>query len=358
MHTDTVGAAAVDRDGTPTAPSTGMAGGAAGGVSLISQVGATALTALLVITVAFLLPRLLPGDPISALADPASGVFVTDPELRAVVMASYGLDQPLARQYLDHLGGLARGDLGWSIARNRPVAELVTGHLPWTLLLAGSAVLLGSLLAYVAGIMMAWRRGGRADRLAVGATTVLRAVPEYVLAAVLLLLFAVLLPMFPIGGARTPFSEQGLSWAGLLDVGRHLVLPLTALTLSVAARQFLLLRNTVVGVLGADHLVLARAKGLPDRLLAFRHAGRPALLPFLTLAGIQVAFSIGGAVFVESVFAYPGMGRLILSAVEARDYPVLEAAFVVLSLVVLAVNLLIDVVARRLDPRTTTTASR
>ena len=129
------------------------------------------------------------------------------------------------------------------------------------------------------------------------------------------------------------------------------MLPASALTLSLLGTKFLFVRNTMMSALGADYMVLARAKGLPDRLLKYRHAGRNALLPFLTVVGIQVGYAVGGAVFVESVFAYPGMGTLILDSVEARDYPVLEATFLVLALVVLAVNLILELVYTRIDPR-------
>jgi peptide/nickel transport system permease protein len=230
------------------------------------------------------------------------------------------------------------------------VASLLRAHLPWTLLLMGVAIVLASLLSFVAGVAATWRRGRISDRSLMTGMTVAQAVPEYALAAVLLIAFAVVLPIFPLAGARTSFAEHG-TVAGVLDVAHHLVLPASALTLSLLGTKFLLVRNTMISALGADYMVLARAKGLPDRLLKYRHAGRNALLPFLTVVGIQAGYAVGGAVFVESVFAYPGMGSLILGAVEARDYPVLEATFLVLALVVLAVNLLLELVYARIDPR-------
>ncbi|HET9772618.1 MAG TPA: ABC transporter permease, partial [Acidimicrobiia bacterium] len=193
--------------------------------------------------------------------------------------------------------------------------------------------------------------GRFSDRSLMTGMTVAQAVPEYAMAAVLLITFAVVLPTgLPLAGARTPFADHG-TIGGVLDVARHLVLPASALTLSLLGTKFLLVRNTMISTLGADYMVLARAKGLPDRLLKYRHAGRNALLPFLTVVGIQAGYAVGGAVFVESVFAYPGMGTLILRAVEARDYPVLEATFLVLALVVLAVNLGLELVYARVDPR-------
>jgi peptide/nickel transport system permease protein len=316
----------------------------------LRSVGLYALTMVAVVVVVFALPRAMPGDPLAALDDPENSVYVTDPVVRERVRAYYGLDKPLPEQFQQYVGRLGRGDLGFSIARKRPVASLLRAHLPWTLLLMGVSIVLASLLSFVAGVAATWRRGRISDRSLMTGMTVAQAVPEYALAAILLITFAVALPTgLPLAGAGTPFAEYG-AIGEVLDVAKHLVLPAGALTLSLLGTKFLLVRNTMISALGADYMVLARAKGLPDRLLKYRHAGRNALLPFLTVVGIQAGYAVGGAVFVESVFAYPGMGTLILSAVEARDYPVLEATFLVLALVVLAVNLLLELVYARVDP--------
>ncbi|HVW35144.1 MAG TPA: ABC transporter permease, partial [Acidimicrobiia bacterium] len=307
----------------------------------LRSVGLYGLTLVAVVVVVFTLPRAMPGDPLSALNDPDNAVYINDAAVRARVEAYYGLDQPLPRQFEHYVGRLAHGDLGFSIERKRPVSTLLRQHLPWTLLLMGVSIGLASLLSFLAGVAATWRRGRWRDRSLLGGMTVAQAIPEYALAAVLLIVFAVVFPIFPLAGARTPFAHYG-AIAGTADVARHLVLPAGALTLSLLGTKFLFVRNTMISALGADYMVLAQAKGLPDRLLKYRHAGRNALLPFLTVIGIQAGYAVGGAVFVESVFAYPGMGSLILEAVEARDYPVLEATFLVLAVVVLAVNLALE----------------
>jgi len=316
----------------------------------LRSVALYALTMVAVVVVVFTLPRAMPGDPLASLNDPDSGLYVNDQAVRDRVEAYYGLDKPLPQQFEHYVGRLARGDLGFSIARKRPVVSLLRAHLPWTLLLMGVSIVLASLLSFVAGVAATWRRGRLSDRSLLTGMTVAQAIPEYALAAILLIAFAVVLPIFPLAGARTAFAEHGRI-AGVLDVAVHLVLPAGALTLSLLGTKFLLVRNTMISALGADYMVLARAKGLPDRLLKYRHAGRNALLPFLTVVGIQAGYAVGGAVFVESVFAYPGMGTLILQAVEARDYPVLEATFLVFAVVVLAVNLALELVYARIDPR-------
>lgn len=303
-----------------------------------------------VILVVFALPRAMPGDPLRALEDPDNSLYLSDPLVQEQLRAYYGLDKPLGDQFRSYVSGLATGDLGFSIARKAPVSGLIRAHLPWTLLLMGVSLAIASVLSFMAGVAATWRRGQSGDRALMVGMTVARAVPEYALAAVLLITFAVVLPLFPLAGARTPFNEYGRI-EGLLDIGRHLVLPASALTLSLLGTKFLLVRNTMISTLGQDYMMLARAKGLPDRMLKYRHAGRNALLPFLTVVGIQAGFAVGGSVFVETVFAYPGMGTLILRAIEARDYPVLEATFLVLAFVVLAVNLLLELVYARVDPR-------
>lgn len=308
------------------------------------------LTMVVVVMVVFALPRAMPGDPLTALEDPDNSLYLSDPAVRAEILRYYGLDKPLVEQFGSYLSGLARGDLGFSIARRAPVSGLIRSHLPWTLLLMGTSLAIASVLSFLAGVAASWRRGRIADRSLMVVMTAARAIPEYALAAVVLITFAVVWPLFPLAGARTPFNDYGRV-ASIVDIGRHLVLPATALTLSLLGSKFLLVRNTMISTLGQDYMVLAQAKGLPTRLMKYRHAGRNALLPFLTVLGIQTGFAVGGSVFVETVFAYPGMGTLILRAVEARDYPILEATFLVLALVVLLVNLVLELVYARIDPR-------
>ena len=319
--------------------------------SWLGTVALYGVTLWAVVTLVFLLPRLLPGDPLQGLDDPGSGTFVYDAQTRARVGAYYGLDRPLVVQYGSYLSGLVRGDLGWSIAQNSPVSTLIARRLPWTLLLMGSALALSSVISFLAGVAAAWRRGGVVDRALIVTLSTARAIPEYAMASVMLVCFAVLLPWFPQSGAQTAFARYPSTYAAVSDVVRHLALPLAALTVGLAGNKFLIVRNTVVSTLGEDYMLLARAKGLPPRLLKYRHSGRNALLPFLTALGVQAGFAVGGSLFVETVFAYPGMGTLVSGAVTARDYPVLQGSFVVLALVVLVANLLVELAYSSVDPR-------
>src|SRR4051812_22585781 len=200
--------------------------------AVLRTVGLYALTMAAVVVLVFALPRAMPGDPLSALNDPDNSLFVSDPVARHNVQAYYGLDKPLPQQFEHYVGRLARGDLGFSIARKRPVTSLLRTHLPWTLLLMGVSIGLASVLSFVAGVAATWRRGRFSDRSLMTGMTVVQAIPEYALAAVLLIAFAVVLPIFPLAGARTPFADHG-TVAGVLDVAQHLVLPASALTLSL-----------------------------------------------------------------------------------------------------------------------------
>lgn len=310
-----------------------------------------AFTLWAVVTVVFLLPRLIPGDPLQSLDDPASGNFLSDPQVRERVSAYYGLDRPLFGQYLSYVSGLLQGDLGWSIAQNVPVRGLIAGRLPWTLLLMGCALALSSSISFIAGLNAAWHRGKLADRGLIAVLSAGRTVPEYAIAGLLLTCFAVALPVFPLSGAQTSFVSYDTPFAAVGDVLSHLALPLAALTVGLAGRKFLIVRNATIATLGEDYMLLGRAKGVSRRRLKYRYSGRNTLLPFLTALGAQVGFAVGGSLFVETVFAYPGMGTLTNDAVTARDYPVLQGSFLVLAVVVLAANLVVELLYRRVDPR-------
>lgn len=310
-----------------------------------------AVTLWAVITLVFLLPRMLPGDPLRQLDDPDSGSYVYDPAVRARIAAYYGLDKPLVDQYGSYLSDLTRFEFGWSISQNAPVATLLRARLPWTLLLSGGALALSSLIGFFAGVAAAWRRGRLADRTLIVLLSASRAVPEYAMATALLILFAVTFQVFPQAGAQRPFATYASPFEAVGDVLFHLALPLTALTLGLAANKFLIVRNTMIATLGEDYMVLARAKGLPRRLLKYRHAGRNALLPFVTALGVQAGFAVSGSLFVEAVFNYPGFGTLVERAVSGRDYPLLQGCFLTLAVIILVANLAVELLYSRLDPR-------
>ncbi len=317
----------------------------------LTQIGLYALTVWGVLTLNFLLPRIMPGDPIAAVQDPSSAHYLADAEARARFAAYYGLDRPLVEQYTRYLTGMVTGNLGWSIQLNTPVAKLIRTHLPWTLLLTVPSLLLASVITILAGAHSAWVRGSATDRALLIAFTALRTLPVFFLGVLALLLFSVRLGWFPLAGSATPFrSGATLGWQAR-DILRHWALPAALLTTELLGARYLLMRNSMVTVLGEDYMLVARAKGLSERTVKYHHGLRNAILPFLTAFSAQIGFAVAGTIFIETLFAYPGMGRLMFDAVGARDYPVLEGVFLIVALAVLSANLLTDLAYGWFDPR-------
>lgn len=311
-----------------------------------------AVTVFLLVSVNFFLPRVLPGDPVSALVDTQAPSHIQDEKLRAELEEYYGLDRPLFEQYGGYLGDLATGNLGSSVRYNAPVADLLRERLPWTLLLILSAISLAVAVGWLTGIHSGWRRGRPVDRGLLTLFLALHSFPIFFVGSIALFVLSVKLGWFPLAGARTPFLEDASLPARAADIAYHLALPAAVLAASFVSSQYLNMRASMVGQLGADHLLLARAKGLPDRRVKYRYAARNALLPVVTLTAIHVSFAVTASIVVETVFAYQGVGRLLFEAVAFRDYPALQGCFLVLSLVVVTTNFLADALYRRLDPRT------
>jgi peptide/nickel transport system permease protein len=302
----------------------------------------------LVIVLNFLIPRSLPGSPV--FGGEGTDAVVLPAASRAALMATYHLDAPLPVQFVGYLAGLARGDLGWSLGSHRPVAHIVAERLPWTLFLVGGSLLVAAGLGGLLGWVSAWRPHRRPVRLASLATVGLGALPEFLVSMVLIVLFASRWRLFPPGGALTPFAEHAGGLSLVLNVLWHATLPGLALVLGLVPPFMLLVRTTVLPVLGEQFLVTARAKGLPPRRIAW-HVARNALPPIVTLLGLRLAAAMAGAAVIERVFAYPGMGWLLYEAVAARDYPVIQGVVLVSSLTVLVVTLLLDLLAGWIDPR-------
>lgn len=309
-------------------------------------------TIFVLVTLTFVLPRAMPGDPLLALIDPGATAYVQSESLREQLAAYYGLDRPVGEQYVSYLTGLAQGDLGTSIRYNRPVAGLVAERLPWTLLLVLTAMAVATVGGLAAGVHSAWRRGRAVDQSLLSVFLCLRNFPSFFLASIALFVFAVQLGWVPLAGARTAFTQVS-SLAGVLDVAHHLVLPASVLAVQFAGGHYLIMRASMVSELGADYLLMGRAKGLRERRLKYRYAARNALLPVVTRLAMQVGFAVTGTIFVETVFAYPGMGRLMFDAVAFRDYPTLQACFLILAVGVVTANFVADALCARLDPRTT-----
>jgi peptide/nickel transport system permease protein len=302
---------------------------------------------VIIVTLNFLLPRLMPGDPLMNLI--GEEAYYGSGQALDVLKADLGLDQPLHIQYGRYLGGLVSGDWGYSYLYLRPVRDSIALHLRWTLALVLPSVVLAALLAALLGGLAAWRRGSALDVTLSGFHLIVYSMPHYWLAMLVLFVFSFRLGWFPLGKAT---SGGATSLPFILDAGWHMLLPLLVITAFKAAYDFLIVRNSVVSILGEDYILMAQAKGLSGTAVLVRHALRNALAPLVTVTAIQFGMVLSGALLVEVVFSWPGMGTLLYDAIGARDYPLLQSAFLVIALCVLAANFIADMLYPQLDPRT------
>jgi len=310
----------------------------------------TAITLFAVVTLMWGLFRLVPGDPTTVFL----GAGELPPDAVDALRRSWGLDAPLWRQYLDYVGNLVTGNLGLSFYYRRPVLDVLLPMLWNTLLLMGIAVVAATVIGITVGSWLGWRRGEAIEQLGTLAVLIPRALPVFWVAILLQMAFAYGLGWFPIGGIHTPafIPETALERLPGYDVAMHMVLPLLAAIITFVTDPLMIMRTSMLEVAGDDFLTFARATGLPESRVR-RLARRNAILPVLTYTAIMASFAFGGQVLLEVVFSWPGMGRLMVSSVTQRDYPVAQAAFFFMAVVVIAMNLALDILYAVLDPRIT-----
>lgn len=304
-----------------------------------------ALTLAVALVLLFLLVHVLPGDPLAREGDRA-----LTPQQTEALRARYGLDRPLAGQLLTFLAGLGRGDLGISIEYGRPVTGLLLERLPATLLLGGTVLLLNFTLGLWLGVRQAVRKDSREDRWLTTASLAGYATPSFWLGLVLAGFVGVRWRLLPPAGMRDPLGAGGLL-ATSVDILRHLILPALTLSIVSIAGTMRFQRSAMLEALRLPYIMTARAKGVGERRVVWRHAWRNALFPVLTLFGLWLPIVVSGSVFVESVFAWPGLGSLAASAVGNRDYPLLMGSAVLVATIVVLGSLLSDVAYAVLDPR-------
>jgi peptide/nickel transport system permease protein len=297
----------------------------------------------------FAMVRAAPGGPLStAYRNPN----VTREQIE-ILKKQLGLDRPLPVQYVSWLGDMLRGDMGESIKFRRPVSDMIAERIPNTLILVGVSFLVTLIIALPVGILSARKPYSIFDYTATTLTFIGQSVPVYWLGLALILVFYVAIvnpatgkPLFPAGGMRTIGGENNL-----LDLAWHLVLPVTALSASWAAWYSRFLRSSLMDVLHEDYVRTARAKGASDRMVYYKHALRNAVLPLVTLIGLDLPSLFAGALFIETIFAWPGMGRLFWDAARGRDYPVLLAVVMIDAVIIIFCNILADLFYGILDPR-------
>jgi peptide/nickel transport system permease protein len=290
----------------------------------------------------------MPGNPLALLAGTEVGLL--KPEERAEVVQAAGLDQPLWKQYTLYLNRLAHFDFGYSYRQKRPIIDVVKERIPWSLLIAGGSLAVSAIFGIILGAIAAWNRGKVLDLSMLWGMIMVNSLPSFWIGLVLLTIFAVQLKILPTSGS----ISHGLSltgWPYVWDMIRHAILPITTLSLLSTPALFMTMRYSMLSVLGEDFIRTARAKGLTERSVLFRHAVRNALCPVATILALRLGYIFGGTTVTETVFSYPGMGRLIFEAVSGRDYPVMQAAFLLFTVAILLSNLLADLVYPLIDPR-------
>lgn len=313
---------------------------------LLRKVGGALISLLMVVVLGFFAFRILPGDPVQKIARERQ----MSPEQMAQLRAEYGLAKPVLVQFWDYLVGIFTGNLGTSYVYKQSVSSLIAEYAWPTLLLTGTAAILAISLGLWMGQLAAWKRGSLFDKLTTSTSLIFWSVPTFWLALLLLMVFSGRLQWLPTGGMVSPGIEPG-GIDYVLDVAKHLILPVITMTAVVYAQYLMVMRASLLGEMSADYLTTARAKGLREDDVRLKHAVPNALLPTVTLVFMHIGGLIAGALTVETVFSWPGLGKLTYEAISGPDLPLLQGTFVVFSAAIIIMNLLADLVYRQLDPR-------
>ncbi len=319
---------------------------------LLRRIGFYLVALWAAVTLNFLIPRLMPGDPVLLLVARLQGRM--DPHAIDALRLQFGLDkqQSLLTQYVNYLNDLVHGNFGISISQYPvPVSEVIGIGLTWTLGLVGVSAIISFVLGTTLGAIAAWKRGSWFDTIFSPLLTFFQAIPYFWLALILVLVLGLELKWFPVGFGYDISLEQGFYPEYLLSVLYHAVLPAFTIVLSSVAGWMLGMRNAMLTTLGEDYVLMAQAKGLPERRVLVTYAARNAILPNITGFAISLGFVIGGALLTEIIFSYPGIGFILLQAVQSSDYPLMQALFLVIALAVLIANFLADILYVVLDPR-------
>lgn len=318
---------------------------------ILRKVAGALLTLFFVLVFNFFLFRILPSDPVKFLTRGAG--LEIDPQEQQELLREFGLDKPVfPGQFLDYIGDTLRLDFGTSLTvqSGRSVLEVFFAFMWPTLLLVGVSTFFSVLIGVWMGIRAGWRRGGAFDRSSMGVSLVFYSMPEFWLGMLLIMLFSVGLGWFPNAG-RATLGADYTGFAAVADVLNHLFLPALTLTLAYLGEYYLVMRSSLLDVLGEEFIQTARAKGVRERMVKNKHAVRNALLPTISLIALSFGFVLGGAITVEVVFSYKGLGGLTYEALQSQDFPLLQAIFLFASAAVIFMNLIADLIYGYFDPR-------
>ncbi|HSI00271.1 MAG TPA: ABC transporter permease [Reyranella sp.] len=307
-----------------------------------------ALALLAVTTLLFFMFRLMPGTPLAAFINENLNA-----DQQQAMLEQFGLDKPLWRQYFIYLANLAQGEMGLSFFQRRSVTTILLEVLPNSVILTLTSLIIAYIFGVLAGAWLAWKRGSWIERIAVPVVLATRAAPEFWIGMVLLALLSFNLGWFPSGGASSPGQAYTSNWQRILslDYLQHLALPVITLALYLQGLPLLLMRSNMLEVMHEEFVTMARMKGLSEWRIVIGHAARNALLPVVTAFALGVGLSMGGNVVIETVFSWPGIGRLLVQAVSVHDYPLAQGAFLMIALVLALMNFVADLLYMVLDPR-------
>jgi peptide/nickel transport system permease protein len=318
---------------------------------LLRQLGLYLLALWAAVTINFILPRLMPGDPVTALFARMRGKM--NPAQIEAIKAAYGFtNAPIIEQYFQYLTHALRGDFGLSISAYPVKVSTVIGTaLMWTILLGVVTLLLGFVIGTILGVIVAWRRSGFLDSILPGVFSFIGSFPYFFLAMVALYVFGYVLKWFPMAHSYSDHVSPAWSWTFAGSVLYHLILPAGTVILVSVGGWLIGMRSTMIGVLAEDYIIMAEAKGLPEWQVMFKYAMRNAILPNFTQFGMSIGFILGGLILTEIVFSYPGLGFQLVRSVSTHDYPLMQALFLFITVAVLGANLIVDLLYVRLDPR-------
>jgi len=310
------------------------------------------VTFFIILTLNFFIPRLMPGDPFTFLSSSEGQITITYSEEQiAKYKAYYGLDKPVAVQYVSYISNLLRGNIGYSIYYNDSVINIIGKRMLWTVSIVVAAILTSCLIGTVLGSLSAWYRNGVFDKGLYSFMIAISEIPAFLIGVVFLFILAAKLGLFPLSGGMKTFADYSSFSERIADILHHAFLPVLTLSIVRLGEFYLLSRNSMVSVLSKDYMRTARAKGLDKARIIFRHALKNAMLPIVTRVFLSLGSVFGGAILVENVFNYPGVGRLMREAVMVRDYVLIQGIFLFVAVTVLTMNLIADIIYRRLDPR-------
>ena len=314
---------------------------------LLKKIAYACITIFFVLVFNYFLFRILPGDIVSMLS---RNPKIT-PEMIANIRAAYGLDLPWYQQFAIYLRDLFTGNLGTSFIYKKPVVDVIAGKILPTIVLLGVAEIMAIIIGIFFGVISAWKRGKAIDTGLLTTSLLLYSMPVFWFGMILVLIFSATLHLLPTGGMVTAGRLFADSWAKTADIGRHMVMPVLCMSLAMVGEYAITMRSTMIDVLQEDYITTAKAKGFDDNYILRKHALPNAMLPMITIIAINLSLIVGGAIQIETVFSWPGLGNLMYTALNNRDYPLLQGLFLLVTVSVVIANVLADLLYELVDPR-------